>query len=307
MEFSLQKELPGRLRVKLAGPVPAADLDALERVVLASAAVLRVTVYPRIGSLAVVYRPGEGNRRQVLAHLESIDAAAIDGARVAGGIALAPRTQSLLMELAVMIGSYAVRRWFLPRPLAAVVAAWRYRRFLMPALRSLRRARLDVPVLDAAIGMSFARRDPKTAGETMFLLDAGETLEEYTRSRSEGALISALLDIPETAQRIEGDTEARVAATALEPGDLAFFFPNTVHAYQSGGEGSHIMLIAASSLLGDLFPTLTRFRPAEPVLRAAALHPDMGYAIQRLSREGVGGQEVRRALLHLILARILEA
>ena len=72
MEFSLQKELPGRLRVKLAGPVPAADLDALERVVLASAAVLRVTVYPRIGSLAVVYRPGEGNRRQVLAHLESI-------------------------------------------------------------------------------------------------------------------------------------------------------------------------------------------------------------------------------------------
>ena len=93
----------------------------------------------------------------------------------------------------------------------------------------------------------------------------------------------------------------------LEPGDLAFFFPNTVHAYQSGGEGSHIMLIAASSLLGDLFPTLTRFRPAEPVLRAAALHPDIVYAIQRLSREGVGGQEVRRALLHLILARILEA
>ena len=27
MEFSLQKELPGRLRVKLAGPVPAADLE----------------------------------------------------------------------------------------------------------------------------------------------------------------------------------------------------------------------------------------------------------------------------------------
>ena len=49
MEFSLQKELPGRLRVKLAGPVPAADLDALERVVLASDAVLRVAVYPRIG------------------------------------------------------------------------------------------------------------------------------------------------------------------------------------------------------------------------------------------------------------------
>ncbi len=269
MEFSLQKELPGRLRVKLAGPVPAADLDALERVVLASAPVVRVTVYPRIGSLAVVYRPGEGNRRQVLAHLESIDAAAIGGARVAGGIALAPRTQSLLMELAVMIGSYAVRRWFLPRPLAAVVAAWRYRRFLMPALRSLRRARLDVPVLDAAaIGMSFARRDPKTAGETMFLLDAGETLEEYTRSRSEGALISALLDIPETAQRIEGDTEARVAATALEPGDLIAVrtgMPVPVDGEVVGG----LAMVNQSALTGE--PLAVERREGDDVFAGTAV------------------------------------
>ena len=50
----------------------------------------------------------------------------------------------------------------------------------------------------------------------MLLLNVGETLEEYTRSRSEGALINALLDLPETAQlvgtlrTVSEDTRARM-------------------------------------------------------------------------------------------------
>lgn len=101
------------------------------------------------------------------------------------------------------------------------MTAWRYRHFLRAGLRSLASARLDVPVLDAAaIGMSFAKRDPRTAGQTMLLLNVGETLEEYTRSRSEGALIEALLDLPETAQLLDGDEERQVPASELVPGDL---------------------------------------------------------------------------------------
>lgn len=221
MDFTVRKELPGRLRVMLAGPVPVADLDALEGALMKCPPVTRVAVYPRIGSVAVRYTPDEGNRARVMEHLAAIDAEEIDKARIRGGIAIAPRTQSLVMELAVLVGSYFARRLFLPKPLTAVAAAWRFRRFLLPALRSLRRPRLDVPVLDAAaIGMSFLKRDPKTAGETMFLLDTGELLEQYTRSRSEGALISALLDIPETAQRIENDQEVQVSAASLKPGDV---------------------------------------------------------------------------------------
>ena len=78
-----------------------------------------------------------------------------------------------------------------------------------------------MPVLDAAaIGISFLKRDPRTAGTTMLLLNVGETLEEYTRSRSEGALINALLGLPESAQLVEGDTEVQVPANTLKPGQL---------------------------------------------------------------------------------------
>ena len=220
MDYVIASEIPGRLRVRLVGPVPAGDLDALYRVLGACPAVEHANVYPRIGSIAVHYRAEDGARQRVLDRLDSIDAEVIAEARSNCGIELAPRTQSLLMDIAVLVGSYFARRWFLPKPVAALVTAWRYRGFLAAAVRSLGRARLDVPVLDAAaIGMSFAKRDPRTAGETMLLLNMGETLEEYTRSRSEGALVNALLDLPETAQLVEGDQEVQVAASDLKPGD----------------------------------------------------------------------------------------
>lgn len=96
-----------------------------------------------------------------------------------------------------------------------------YMTFLRAALRELAQPRLTVPVLDAsAIGISFVKRDVDTAGQTMFLLNVGELLEDYTRAMSENELINSLLDVPDKAQKVIGDTEVSVAATELEPGDL---------------------------------------------------------------------------------------
>ena len=219
MQYRIANELPGRLRVTLAGHVPSADLDALYRVLGQCPDITKSTVYPRIGSVAIVYRATAGARERVLGHLASIDAEAISKAKSGCGLDLAPRTHSLLMDLASLVGAHFMRRWFLPKPLAAAWTVWSYRKFLWAGLKSLAAGRLDVPVLDAAaIGISFAKRDPRTAGLTMLLLNVGETLEEYTRSRSEGALINALLDLPETAQLVEGDTETQVPASSLKPG-----------------------------------------------------------------------------------------
>ena len=76
-------------------------------------------------------------------------------------------------------------------------------------------------MLDAsAIGISFVKRDVDTAGQTMFLLNVGELLEDYTRAMSENELINSLLDVPDKAQKVVGDIEVSVAAAELEPGDL---------------------------------------------------------------------------------------
>lgn len=226
MNYTIQHEVPGRVRVKLAGRVPEADIDALTRALRQHPVIQKATVYPRMGSLAVEFDPAA--RAQALAAIAAIDRTAVDEARRDCTVALAPRTNSLLMDIATLLGGHLARRWFLPAPLSTIYTVWSYRGFLKAALASLAGARLDVPVLDAAaIGISFLKRDWRTAASTMLLLNLGELLEDYTRAQSQNQLIYSLLDVPDYAQLIpcgdptlRGAEERRVQATDLVAGDL---------------------------------------------------------------------------------------
>ena len=55
MRYRIEHEVPGRIRVCLDGAVPECDVDALSQAVLGCAAIHKVTIFPRIGSLAVCY------------------------------------------------------------------------------------------------------------------------------------------------------------------------------------------------------------------------------------------------------------
>ena len=219
MRFSIISEIPGRTRLQLAGPVPESDLDALLKLSGEIDGVRKVRVYGRIGQMALEY--DEPRRDAVLAAVDALDAQAIVDAKTGYVMQLEPRKHKLVMDLATLIGAHYARRWFLPTPLRAVFVVAGYMTFLRAALRELAQPRLTVPVLDAsAIGISFVKRDVDTAGQTMFLLNVGELLEDYTRAMSENELINSLLDVPDKAQKVVGDTEVSVAATELEPGDL---------------------------------------------------------------------------------------
>ena len=219
MRFSIISEIPGRTRLQLAGPVPESDLDALLKLGGDIDGVRKVRVYGRIGQMALEY--DEPRRDAVLAAVGALDAQAIADAKTGYVMQLEPRKRKLVMDLATLVGAHYARRWFLPTPLRAVFVVASYMAFLRAALHELAQPRLTVPVLDAsAIGISFVKRDVDTAGQTMFLLNVGELLEDYTRAMSENELINSLLDVPDKAQKVVGDTEVSVAATELEPGDL---------------------------------------------------------------------------------------
>ena len=222
MQYTIVSEIPGRLRVRLAGSVPEADVEPLQTALEKSPAIASARVYPRIGSVALAYDEADAAARdEALSWLGMLDAAAIDEARGECAGMLAPRADNLLMDIAKLVGFHYLRRWFLPAPLRAAWAVWAYRKFLFAGLRSLLAGRLDVPVLDAAaVGISFVKGDFLTAGSTMFLLNIGEALEDYTKARSQHELIYSLLAMPESARRIEGEAEVCVSAAELAEGDL---------------------------------------------------------------------------------------
>ena len=222
MQYTIVSEIPGRLRVRLAGNVPEADVEPLQTALEKSPAIASARVYPRIGSVALAYDEADAAARdEALSWLGMLDAAAIDESRGECAGMLAPRADNLLMDIAELVGFHYLRRWFLPAPLRAAWAVWAYRKFLFAGLRSLLAGRLDVPVLDAAaVGISFVKGDFLTAGSTMFLLNIGEALEDYTKARSQHELIYSLLAMPESARRIEGEAEVCVSAAELAEGDL---------------------------------------------------------------------------------------
>lgn len=245
MQYTLVSEIPGRLRIRLAGHVPPADVEPLRMALEKCPEVTAVTVYPRIGSVAVCFAPVatsvtpaltdgsasvpadvahaamDAARASVLAWVGMLDAAAIDDARCDCAGVYAPRTGDLLMQIAELVGFHYLRRWFLPEPLRIAWTVWSYRTFLRAGLKALLSGHLSVPVLDAAaVGISFVKGDFTTAGSTMFLLNIGEALEDYTKARSQHELIYSLLAMPEHAKRIEGDKEVSVPASELAGGDL---------------------------------------------------------------------------------------
>lgn len=222
MQYTIVSEISGRIRVNLAGIVPDADAEPL-RVALEKAPTIEsARVYARIGSVALTYNAADPAARDAaLNWLGLVDAAAVDAARADCAGMVAPSTDALLLNIAELVGFHYARRWFLPAPIRAAWTVWSYRKFLAAGLRSLVNGRLDVPVLDAAaVGISFAKGDFLTAGSTMFLLNIGEALEDYTKARSQHELIYSLLAMPETARRIEAGEEVGVPASDLAEGDL---------------------------------------------------------------------------------------
>ena len=251
MKFTIEKEIPGRIRVKLTGPVPLEYLGALEAVLDACPDITSAHVYPRIGSIAITHEPGEAYRLRALKHLCDIERDTIDAAHEGHSLSTNAQSHNLLLDIAWLAGSYFARRWFLPQPISWVWNLVAFIPFARTALQSLSASRLDVPVLDAtAITTSFLQRDPKTAGETMFLLHLGETMEAYTEARSEGALIDALLDVAETANKVEGGTETQVSVASLRQGDLIAIRTGMPVAVDGVIE-SGIAMVNQSSLTGE--------------------------------------------------------
>ena len=220
MRYVIEHEVPGRLRLTFADHLGASDALALEASLSSWTGVERVRSYPRIRSVAIWYRDALA-RTALLDRLNELSRVQLDAVRAQAPTALAPAVPSAARSIIRLVGNHLIRRWLLPPALRAVWAGLHYLGFLRAGLTSLMRHRLDVPVLDAtAIGISFVKRDPKTAANTMFLLDLGEVLEDATRERSEHELVRSLMAIPQNARRLEDGEEVTVPAQSLRVGDL---------------------------------------------------------------------------------------
>ncbi len=109
---------------------------------------------------------------------------------------------------------------------------------------------------------------------------------------------------------VSGKTEVTIfnETRLLQEGDFAIVFPNTIHSYASGEEGSKIIIAVCSlDLTGDFFKRMTSYYPTKPFIRSEKLHSNVSFAMTQLEQEYREGYDLNacRALILLILSRIL--
>ena len=113
-------------------------------------------------------------------------------------------------------------RLFIPVPVRAVIAVVRSAKYIFKGLRTLYRRKIEVSVLDAvAISAALIRRDFGTASSVMFLLETGETLEEWTHKKSVDDLARTMsLNVDNVWTRNASGTEELRPVDSISEGDV---------------------------------------------------------------------------------------
>ena len=156
-----------------------------------------------------------------------------------------------------LVGKVAARyfrRWFIPKYIRIEILAVKAARYIWKALKCLSKGKLEVSVLDAtAITVSLIRRDFKTAGSVMFLLEIGEILEDWTHKKAISDLAGSMsLNVGKVWLKTEGQP-VLVKSSEIHSGDEIIVNAGSMIPFDgvvSDGEA----LVNQSTLTGEGVP-----------------------------------------------------
>lgn len=190
MKCTILHESNGRMRVHLKQfRMTMAQADKVEYFLRGISGVSRVKVSERTADAVIWF--ARGRRETVIRALSEFDYEETEVAVPENtGRELQHRFEDkMFWQIAVRF----VNKLFLPAPLRVALTTWKAIPYILKALDSLRRGKLEVSVLDAAsITVSMARGDFDTAGSVMFLLKFGDLMEEWTHRKTVNDLARAM-------------------------------------------------------------------------------------------------------------------
>lgn len=177
-----------------------------------------VTVYERTSDLIIYYSFDRSELIEILAQF-SFENDEVKNIEVVGTARLVQREyeEKLIMTIALRY----FRKIFYPFPLRIALAYIKSVKYILKALKSLAKGKLNVSVLDAvAITVSLIRGDFETASSIMFLLKIGEILEEWTHKKSVSDLANTMsLGVEKVWLKDKNGDEVLVSTKEINVGD----------------------------------------------------------------------------------------
>ena len=195
----------------------ARQADILQYYLTAQPQVTSVKVRERIQEITVCYKGGREDMIALLKAFRYEDADVPESYLQNSGRELNREYWDRLVTKVVL---RAGNKLCVPAPVRAGVTALRSVRYIWHGIDTLRKGKIEVPVLDAtAIGVSVARGNFDTAGSVMFLLGIGGLLEEWTHKKSVEDLARSMSLNVSKVWLVSGEAEVLVPAAGVRAGD----------------------------------------------------------------------------------------
>ena len=257
MRFQIMHEAPGRMRLRAdVRSMSMEQADILEAWLRGMPEVDRVTIHERICGITVIYH---GNRGTLCRRLSDFS---YDRAKRV----LEPQPHSSRLmnreykeKLVFLVIRHYAKRLLLPMPVRQVLNAGMTFPRILKAVRTAVSGRLTVDVLDGiAIGASLLTGDHPTAGSVHFLLNVGETLDEWTHKKSVDDLARSMsLQVDRAWLLKEDGTPDAVPLASVAPGDRIVVYTGHILPLDGILEQGDVMLNQAS-LTGESVPVAKR-------------------------------------------------
>ena len=218
MKCTILHEGKGRMRVHVEKVrMTLHRADVLEAYLNHNDVIVHAAVYERTGDVVITYT---GRRSAAVAVLAGYKFDVPENDALVTSADSRKLNREYQDKMFNLVAGRALRKLFLPAPIAAAYTVFRSIGFIWKGVRCVLSRKLEVEVLDAlSIGVSILRGDYGTAGSVMFLLNLGSLLEEWTRKKSLDDLARSMaLNVDKVWVRSQG-TEVLVPLTKVRSGD----------------------------------------------------------------------------------------
>ena len=257
MRFQIMHESPGRMRLRAdVCSMSPKQADLLEAWLRAEPDVDEVTVHERTCGVIVLYH---GDRTALCRALSGFTFVKAEKTRAPQIRSSRAMNRAYKEKLVFLVIRHCLRRLFFPDALRRAATICRTIPRLMKAAKVLASGRLTVDVLDGiAIGASLLTGDHRTAGSVHFLLNVGETLDEWTHRKSIDDLARSMsLQVDRVWRLYEDGVQRVVPLYSVIPGDRIIVHTGHVLPLDGVLEEGDVMLNQAS-LTGESVPVAKR-------------------------------------------------
>lgn len=213
--------------------------------------VVSATVYERTCDAVIKYESGIKDVLNTIEEVKFSDIQAPEEVIENSGRALnAEYKEKIICQAMIHYG----KKLLLPAPIRAGVTAFNSIKFIKKGIQCLLKRKIEVPVLDAsAIAVSLLRGNFNTASSVMFLLEIGETLEEWTHKKSVDDLARSMSLTSEKVWVKKGDQKELIDSKEIMPEDHVIVHMGNVIPFDGAVLEGEAMVNQAS-MTGESLP-----------------------------------------------------